>query len=193
LSTSWRNAVFLEVTGRNDWSSTLDKNNQSFFYPSVASSVVLSDLFNLPQEINMWKIRGSWTRTKSAPGIYSINQQYTITSDVWQGFGTADYPSTMRNSSIKPVTIESWEIGTGWNLLNNRLQLDFTYYDALTFNQQRNATISSASGYTQAQIDIHADLRRRGREIMLSGDVVKNENFLWHSRVNWSRDRYTYE
>ncbi|ULT25556.1 TonB-dependent receptor [Sphingobacterium sp. E70] len=173
FTASWKNAVFLEVTGRNDWSSTLDKNNRSFFYPSVLSSVVLSDLLNLPSAISFWKVRGSWTRTNTAPDIYAINQQYTINSDVWQGLGTASYPSTLRNASIKPVTMDSWELGTGINLLKNRIQFDLTYYDALTFNQQRDAAISSASGFSRTQINIKEDLRRRGVEIMLGADVIK--------------------
>ncbi|MCY4780261.1 SusC/RagA family TonB-linked outer membrane protein [Sphingobacterium sp. UT-1RO-CII-1] len=193
FSASWKNAVFLEVTGRNDWSSTLDKNNRSFFYPSVSSSVVLSDLITLPEEISMWKVRGSWTQTKFAPGIYSINQQYIITSDVWQGYGTASYPDIMRNSSIKPVTTDSWEIGTGWNLFGNRMDIDFTYYDMLTYNQQRDATISSASGFNKTQININEDLRRRGVEIMVGGEIIKKDDFSWKSRINWSRSRYTYD
>ncbi|GAA4180040.1 SusC/RagA family TonB-linked outer membrane protein [Sphingobacterium ginsenosidimutans] len=193
FTASWKNAVFLEVTGRNDWSSTLDKNNRSFFYPSVLSSVVLSDLLNLPSAISFWKVRGSWTRTKTAPDIYAINQQYTINSDVWQGLGTASYPSTLRNASIKPVTMDSWELGTGINLLKNRIQFDLTYYDALTFNQQRDAAISSASGFSRTQINIKEDLRRRGVEIMLGADVIKSADFNWNSKINWSRERYTYD
>lgn len=193
LTTSWKNAVFLELTGRNDWSSTLDKNNRSFFYPSVSSSVVLSDLLHLPTALNFWKIRGSWTRTKYAPDIYAINQQYTIRSDVWQGLGTAVYPTTLRNASIKPITIDSWELGTGINFLKNRLQLDVTYYNALTFNQQRDAFVSAATGFTKTQINIHEDLRRQGVEIMLGADIIKKEAFNWNSKINWSRDRYRYD
>ncbi len=193
FSSSWKNIAFVEVTGRNDWSSTLNPNSNSFFYPSVSSSLVLSDLLNLPTAVSFWKVRGSWARTKYAPGIYDINQQYTINSDVWQGLGSAVYPTVMRNSAIKPVTIDSWEIGTGVNFFKNRVQLDFTYYDALTFNQQRNASISSASGFAQTQVNIQEDLRRRGMEIMLSADIMKGGDFQWSSKINWSRERYTYD
>ena len=193
LTTSWKNAVFLELTGRNDWSSTLDKNNRSFFYPSISSSIVLSDLLKLPTALNFWKVRGSWTRTKYAPDIYAINQQYAINSDVWQGLGTAVYPTTLRNASIKPITIDSWELGTGINFFDNRLQFDVTYYNALTFNQQRDAAVSSASGFSKTQINIHEDLRRKGIEIMVGADIIKHKAFTWNSKINWSRDRYTYD
>ncbi|MFU1856543.1 SusC/RagA family TonB-linked outer membrane protein [Sphingobacterium sp. NGMCC 1.201703] len=193
LTTSWRNAIFVEVTGRNDWTSTLDKNNRSFFYPSISSSAVLSDLIKLPTVLSFWKVRGSWVRTKTPPEIYAINQQYAISSDVWQGLGTAAYPTVLRNASIKPVTIDTWELGTGLNFLKNRIQLDVTYYNALTFNQQRNAAVSSATGFSQTQINIKEDLRRKGIEIMLGADVIRNQDFNWNSKINWSRDRYTYD
>lgn len=193
LSTSWKSIVFLEATGRNDWSSTLDIDNQSYFYPSFASSVVLTEIFDFSDVFEFWKIRGSWTRTKFAPGIYSINQLYSMSSDVWNSLGTASYPTTMRNSSIKPVTTDSWEIGSGWYLFGGRMELDVAYYNTLRYNQQRNATISSASGFSSTQINIDEDLRRKGVEIVLSGDLIKNDLLTWNSRINWSRDRYIYD
>src|SRR5690625_7552134 len=83
-----------------------------------------------------WKIRGSWPRTKFARGIYNINQLYSISSDVWNGLGTASYPSTMRNSSIKPVTTDSWEIGSGWYLFGGRMELDVAYYNTLRYRSE---------------------------------------------------------
>ncbi len=190
---SWKNRVFLEVTGRNDWSSTLDNENNSFFYPSVSSSIVVSDFFNLPEAINFWKIRGAWTRTKYAPGIYEINQQYSIASDVWQGLGTATYPTILRSRSIMPETIDSWEIGSEIHLIKDRINLDFTYYNTLKYNQQRNASISNASGFNQTQINIKEDLRRKGFEIALNANVIKHEDLNWSSRINWSKDNYYYD
>lgn len=193
VSFSWRNAVFLEATGRNDWSSTLDKDNRSYFYPSFASSVVLSDLMDLPSAVSFWKLRGSWTQTKYAPDIFEINQNYSISSDVWQGLGTASYPTTIRSASLKPITKDSWEIGTGISFLKNRLTADFTYYNSLTYNQQRKASISSASGFKETLININEDLRRKGVELMLSADLIANKEFKWQTRVNWARDRYVYD
>lgn len=193
LTSSWKNKIFVELTGRNDWSSTLDKNNNSFFYPAISTSVVLSEFLKLPEVINFWKIRGAWTRTKYAPGIFAINQQYTIASDVWQGMGTATYPDILRNAAIHPETIDSWEIGTEIHLIKNRLNLDITYYNTLKYNQQRNAGISHATGFKQTQINSKEDLRRKGLEIALNGTLIKKKNFEWSSRVNWSKDNYYYD
>jgi TonB-linked SusC/RagA family outer membrane protein len=192
-SVAWRDAIFLEATGRNQWSSTLAKENQSFFFPSALGSVVLSELIDLPKAISFWKIRSSWTQNKTPLGVYALNQQYSIASDVWQGLGTADYPSIIKNASIKPVTTNSWELGTGLNLFKNRIRLDATYYNILTYNQQRNASVSAASGFSQTQVNIKEDLRRKGFEIMFGGDIIRKSDWDWTSQINWSRDRYTYD
>ena len=189
---SWKSIAFIDITGRNDWNSTLDEENRSFFYPSFSGSLVMSEFTPLPSFIEFWKFRGSWTQTKYAPDIYAINQLYALSSDVWQGLGTASYPRTIRNSSIKPVTDDTWEIGTELYFLNGKIKFDFAYYNALRYNQQRNAGISGASGFNNTQINIQEELRRQGFEISVNATPIETKDLTWNIMANWSRDRYTY-
>src|SRR5690606_10323291 len=104
LSLSWRNAVFVEATGRNDWSSALSKEHRSYFYPSVSGSVVVTDLLpSKPTWLDMFKVRGSWAITKTVPSPYEINQAFSITNNVWDGLPTAAYPNSIKDYSISPT------------------------------------------------------------------------------------------
>lgn len=95
LSLSWDSTYFLDVTGRNDWSSTLRSDERSYFYPSVSGSVVLSEIINLPSWWDFLKVRGSWTVTKSDASIYANNNVYSVSTNVWSGMTSASYPSTL--------------------------------------------------------------------------------------------------
>ena len=191
-SASWKSTIFVDVTGRNDWSSTLPKETRSYFYPSVSSSVVLSQFVPMPQWVNFWKVRGSWTVTKNDLSVYDTNKAYSIGTNVWDGLNTASYPTSMRSSTLEPTSSRSYEVGTVFNLLDNRLRVDVAYYNKLKYNLTRNATISAASGYTSTLINYDEEQMRKGLEVTLSGEIIKNKNFEWSSTFNWSLDRYYY-
>lgn len=191
-SASWKSMVFMDFTARNDWSSTLPEETRSFFYPSVAASVVLSEFIPLPCYLSFWKIRASWTQTKSDLGVYAINQTYALYPNSWNGLGTAYYPSTIRNEKVKPSTSRSYEVGTAFNLFGNRLNFDFTYYNRLNYNLTRSAGISSASGFSNTLINIKEEQVGRGVEVTLSGDIVRTGQLTWTSTLNWALDRYYY-
>lgn len=193
FSASWKSAVFLDVTGRNDWSSTLAADARSYFYPSISGSVVLSELFELPEWLSFWKVRGSWTRTKKDLSVYEINNVYSVSNDAWNGMSSASYPTSIRGSLIKPKTSDSWEIGTGINFFNNRLRLDFAYYNTLNYNLTRKATISSAAGFENTLINYDEEQLRRGVELTISGDIIQTRDWNWNAMFNWSRDRYFYD
>lgn len=181
---SWDNAIFIDVTGRNDWFSTQPQTERSYFYPSVAGSFILSEYLNLPQWVNMWKLRGSWTVSKYAASIYEINRAYTPGSVL--GSVAASYPNNLYPLDLLPTTERTWEIGTAAYMFKQRLRLDIAYFNKLYFDRKITQTISSASGFATTLINTGEQLVRRGMEITLDGTVIKNQNLTWNSLINWS-------
>lgn len=192
VSASWKSTVFVDVTARNDWSSSLPSQTRSYFYPSVSGSIVLSQFVPMPKGIDFWKIRGSWTQTKKDLDVYEINQTYTITPDVWGGLSTASYPVSLRESTVKPSATRTYEVGTAVNLLHNRLRVDLAYYNKLYYNLTRKAGISEASGFETTLINIGEEQVRKGVELTVAGDMVKTGDWNWTALFNWARDRYYY-
>lgn len=190
---AWKSTAFVEMTGRNDWVSTLDASERSFFYPSVSGSLVLTELLPQIEKLNFWKLRASWTQTKSPPGIYSINMTYSIDmNNMYKGQTGARYPSVSRSGSLKPATREEWEIGTEVRFLDARLRADVAYFHRLYYNNQREAAISRASGFNSMLVNWDEEYLRSGWELALSGDIIKTDDWVWTSSANWSRSRYVY-
>ena len=147
LTLGYKDTYYLEATGRNDWSSTLPSNDKSYFYPSVGVSIIPSNIISLPDWIPFWKLRGSWTVSKTDLAIYDLDRAYTIKQNVWDGLNTASYPDYLRGD-VKPITNRTWEIGTGIHFLQgHRLKLDVSYFNKLTYNNTISQRISSATGY----------------------------------------------
>lgn len=189
---SWKSAVFVDVTARNDWSSTLPEESRSYFYPSASGSIVLSELIDMPSAFSFWKVRGSWTQTKRDLAVYEINNEYSITTNAWDGMNSASYPTSIRGMLMKPSASRSWEIGTAFSILNNRLRFDVAYYNTLNYNLTRKAGISSASGFKETLINYQEEQLRKGVEATVGGDIFKTKDFEWNSVFNWALDRYYY-
>mgnify|MGYP001716613659 FL=1 len=184
IGLAYKSAVFVEATGRNDWSSTLPEETRSYFYPAVSGSVVLSEFIKMPKVIDFWKIRGSWTTTKHDMDVYAINDVYSINTDVWDNMSAAYSPTTIRNSLLSPSQTRSYELGTAIHLFGNRLRLDYTYYNTLKFNNTRNAGLSSVSGYSNTQVNMDEEQVRKGMELSISGDIIKNRELTWSAMFN---------
>ena len=190
---SWKSLAFVEVTGRNDWSSTLAASERSFFYPSVSGSLILSEFVPLPGVMNFWKVRASWTQTKHPPGRYAINQTYgTPSVAYWGDVAAITMSTTIRDVTLRPEASKSYELGTNFRFFNNRLSLDVSYYHRINYDLQRSATMSSASGYSSTLINYGEEQLSRGVEVTLGGDIIKRSDFSWTSSVNWAADRYYY-
>lgn len=191
---SWKSTVFLEATGRNDWASTLAKDERSYFYPSVAGSFIVSELLPMPKSwFSFWKLRASWAMSKITPGYNDINAVYTINPNIWDGVTGASLSSSIRPKTLKPEEQSDWEIGTEFYFLNNRLKFDFAYYERLNKHRLTTAAIAGASGYTSVWANMDEERVRRGYEITISGDPIKTDVFEWNASVNWSRDRLYYK
>lgn len=189
---SWKNAIFVEATGRNDWVSTLAKSENSYFYPSVSGSVILSDLVDISKWVSFLKLRASWSVTKMAASVYDINRLYSISQNVWNSMSTASYPTSMRDVTLKPEKATAFETGLGVNVLNNRLRFDLAYYTKLFTDIHRSAPLSYASGFESTLINYNEERIKKGWEITITGDVIKTKDWNWTSSFNWGRDRYYY-
>ncbi|MBV8251890.1 MAG: SusC/RagA family TonB-linked outer membrane protein [Chitinophaga sp.] len=189
-SLSWNSAVFLDVTGRNDWSSTQDESARSYFYPSVATSVLMSEFIQMPRWIDMWKVRGSWTMTKTPLDVYANNLAYTINNS-W-GTISATTPNNLAGSNLLPATTRTWEFGTAAYLFNKRLHVDLAYFTKLYYNTQIQQTLAPSSGYATTLINTNETAARRGVEVTLDGTVMKKGKFQWNSMLNFSTQHKYY-
>lgn len=188
LSLSYDNLFFLDVTGRNDWSSTMPSNARSYFYPSAGASLVVSEFFNtLPEWLDFWKVRGSWTLSKSDLGVYATNNTYNTATGVWNGLNAASYPGTITNAAnVIAETNRTWEIGTAAYFMKKRFKLDVAYFNKYNYNIQTRANISQASGFTSTLINIDQTYVRKGMEVTLDANVLKSGDWRWDATANWS-------
>lgn len=187
MGVSWRNLAFLEATFRNDWASTLPRTTRSYFYPSVAGSLVVSDLMPRKDWLSIWKVRGAWTMYKTPAAIYAINNVYTIATNQWAGLGTATYPTTIRPDDVFPESANTTELGTQVGFWGNRITLDVTGYHKRMYDFLVTATISPTSGYNGVFTNSNEERTRRGLEIALNATPVKTRDFRWDVGFNWSK------
>jgi len=187
LGFSWKSLLYAEATFRNDWSSTLSKATRSYLYPSVSGSFIVSELLPSYDWLSLWKLRGSWTSSKTPADVYSINSVYSITSNAWGDLSAAAYPSTIKGSDVLPESASTFEVGTALNFLHNRVSLDISYYEKKMYDFLRSASISPASGYTSNFVNTDEEITRKGVEITVSGTPVKTEELQWDLSLNWSK------
>src|SRR5690606_5877944 len=168
LSLSWKDRIFLDFTRRNDWSSTLPQNNNSYFYPSVSSSFISSDIFALPEPVSYLKYRISYAKVGSDASPYQTSKYYAQS-----GFASsAVVPTAMYNADLKPEITSSWETGLDLRLLKNRLGIDATYYRSSTENQILALPNDIVSGYSSRVINA-GEVQNRGVELLLNGTPIK--------------------
>lgn len=184
---SWKDMLFLDATLRNDWSSTLPEETRSYLYPSLAGSFLVSELLPKNNILSLWKIRGSWTTSKTPAGIYEINKVYAITQNAWGNMTSASLPSSLRSSLIQPQTSQAIEFGTMFNFFNNRMSLDFTYFSKRMYDFIVSASVSPASGYSSKYINSEEEKTRNGVEISAMFVPVKTKDFEWNLTGNWSK------
>ncbi len=188
ISLAYNNTFFLDVTGRNDWSSSMPAKTNSYFYPSVGASVVVSEFFqSLPDWLDFWKVRGSWTLAKSDLGVYATNNTYSTSTGVWSGLNSAAYPGTIINATdVVAETNRTWEIGTAAYFLKKRFKLDIAYFNKYNYNIQTSAAISQASGFNNTLINIDQTYVRKGMEVSLDANILKKGDWQWDATANWS-------
>ncbi|WP_036195225.1 SusC/RagA family TonB-linked outer membrane protein [Maribacter antarcticus] len=184
---SYKDYLFLDVTGRNDWSSTLPIDNNSYFYPSVGLSAILSDMFTLPKAVSFFKLRGGWASVGNDTDPYALRNTFSFN----EPFGNSQRVSAsdiLRNEELLPEQATSLEIGADLRLFNNRLGLDVSWYDATTKNQILTLPVTNTSGFSSRIINA-GEIQNTGVEVVLNATPVQTENFRWTTTANFTRAR----
>ncbi|WP_020528900.1 SusC/RagA family TonB-linked outer membrane protein [Flexithrix dorotheae] len=183
----YKDMVYLDITGRNDWSSTLPASNRSYFYPSAALSLLLNQMVDLGPNVDMVKLRGGWAQVGNDTDPYSL---YPTLNDAggWGGLPRLSYSGTLLTPDLKPEIATSWEGGLDLGLFNNRLRFEGTYYVVQNENQVLGLTLPPSSGYNYKQINAGL-LESKGWELLVGGTPVQGENFRWDVNFNISRNR----
>lgn len=188
FSYGWRSLLFLEGTLRNDWSSTLPKENNSYLYPSLTSSVILSELAGLNG--NSWlsfaKFRLGWAQVGNDTDPYQLYKVYEALPAV-NGNIAYTLPSQLNNLNLKPEITSSVETGLQLQFFKNKLGLDITYYDNTSRNQIISLPTSDAFGYASKLINA-GKINNSGVEVTLTANPVQTKDFDWHSVVNFSKN-----
>ncbi|MBA4054227.1 MAG: SusC/RagA family TonB-linked outer membrane protein, partial [Marivirga sp.] len=185
----YKSMLFLTLTGRQDWFSTLSPSNNSIFYPSIGTSFVLSDAITLPRAISLARIRASWAQVGGGgPDPYAINLTYSSvpsTSSVPLQNVTS---TTITNATLKPFTSTTTEVGLNVQLIDNRLGLDLALYDRKSTDDIVRVPISTTSGYSSAFLN-SGELSNRGIEILLTATPIKKNNFTWNASYNFAYNK----
>ena len=195
---AWRNMVYLTLQGRNDWSSTLPKNNRSYFYPGVSLSFLFSELLKPEQRniITFGKFRVAWGRTGNDAGVYMTNSVYAQAAAATSGFGNgSSFPFTkvgvnaysmgnvLGSQNLSPEMTTEFELGLNMAFLQNRFSFDAAYYDRNTDKQIFSLNMDPATGYTAQNMNL-GKIRNRGIELLVSVTPVKIGDFQWD--INWN-------
>ncbi|MBL7761689.1 MAG: SusC/RagA family TonB-linked outer membrane protein [Sediminibacterium sp.] len=193
---AYKNKLFVDFTGRNDWSTALTlpenlkafgKEDNSYFYSSVAVSALVSEMVKLPSAISFFKLRGSLAQVGNDTDPFAFTQTYNR-SEPFGAFQIYSETSSLANLNLKPEISSSFEFGMDLRFFANRLGIDVTYYQSNTKNQILNIPLSNTSGYASRKINAGL-IRNNGIEMMLTGTPVKSKNFTWDAFVNFSANR----
>jgi len=189
-SISWRDQLFLDITGRNDWSSALvytdGTGNFSYFYPSVSTSWVFTEAFDMPAMFSFGKLRASWAQVGNDTSPYSINNGYSLGN--WEIESGNVYlnskSTTLVDPNIKPERKNSFEVGMDIRLFNNRLSADIAYYNEAITEQISTIPLPSESGLGSMLTNV-GTLTNKGFELSLGFTPVQTNNFEWESTFNY--------
>ena len=204
---AWREYLFLNVTGRNDWSSTLPTNNNSYFYPSISSGFVVSDAFRNARlfgksRVSFLKLRANWANVGSdedpyqlaftytpltqQTDIYTFNQQYPF-----NGASAFAATNVIPPANLRPQRQNSVEFGTETRFLNDRLGIDATYYRTRNYDQIVSIAVPQSSGFSARRLNV-GQISNKGVELQVTGVPIASANpegFRWDVGMNYNRNR----
>lgn len=191
----WRDQLFLDVTGRNDWSSSLvytnGTGNYSYFYPSVSGSWLVTETFKdqLPQWITFAKVRASLAQVGNDTSPYYINSGYTVHNSTFNGpIYSLEIASQIKSPNLKPEKKTSWEVGIDWRFFNNRVGIDATYYKENTRNQIMAISVPYVSGISTELVNA-GNIQNAGFEIALNTTPIETKDWRWDVDFTYTRNR----
>ncbi len=195
---SYRDYLYLTLSARNDWSSTLPEDNNSFFYPGVNASFVFTDMIEtLPSAITFGKVRAAWGQTGNDADPYSIRPVF-IPGTTSLGFGDINFPiggisgfevsNQIGNNELQPEITTEYEFGVNFGLLDNRLNFDLAYYNRTTTDQILAVPVDPSTGYT-TQVLNFGEVQNKGIELLVNATPVQTNDFTWDLRYTFSNNR----
>jgi len=193
---SYKSYLYLNLTARNDWFSTLSPANRSILYPSANASFIFSEAFKgMPKWLSFGKIRAGYSQVGSdnAVGPYADNLFFGVNNNLFPNPSGAGQPvgsipsGVVPNANLRPSRVEEAEFGIEAKLFENRIGLDLTYYDKITNDQILASQISDASGFTSSVINVGRS-KNSGIEVLLSGTPVLSSSFKWEVSLNFARN-----
>lgn len=189
-SIGWRNQLYVDLSARNDWDSTI---KDAFFYPSASASWIVTE--SLPalkgdgSYLSFWKLRVGWAEIGSATSPYRNRAYYYAATDAFNGVAQIYKSTVYPNPDLKPESIKTWELGTEFGFLHDRLHFDLAYYHKTTTDQILNVRIPYSSGYSSLLINA-GKIENKGIELQVRGDILESKDgFNWSSTLNFSKDR----
>ena len=188
----YKNFLFLDLTARNDWSSTLPATNRSYFYPSVSVSYLLTGMLDElgvgynKEVLDYGKIRASWALVGKDTEPYQLATTYGSTTDA-QNILTITQNTTQANANLKPEMANSFEVGTEWHFFKNRLGFDVTYYSTTTKNQVMKIALPYSSGVQNKWINAGV-INNQGVELQLNGDIIRTRDITLGATLNLARN-----
>ena len=187
LVMGYKNKLFLTVTGRNDWVSTLPQENRSFFYPSVSLAYDIRELITKDRDIlSFAKLRTSFAEVGKGPLFGQVGHYFVADGDFpFGGAGGYRASTQLGDTDMIPESNQSYEIGGDFRFFNNRIRLDYSYYNTRIKNQIFTVGTAPSTGLSGI-VRNAGDFKTSGHEFSLSGDIIKNDNFKWEAILNWS-------
>ena len=187
---SWKNMIYLTVTGRNDWTSTLPVDNRSYFYPSASGSFVFTEVLPKNDVLSFGKIRASWAEVGKDASPYVTNTYMWGAEVVNGGFVGIGNEWSAGHTFLKPEKQRAWEIGAELKFFNGRLGVDYTYYKSETSNQIVAPRLTQSTGYIFFAMN-SGSVKNEGMELMITGTPIERKNFTWEMTLNMAGNRGT--
>ena len=198
---AFKNMVYLTLTARNDWSSTLPRGSRSYFYPGATASWILSEMLpeNVKKTVNYAKLRAAWGKTGNDALPYMVNTIYPQGSASSSGWATSKFPftnggwnaytvgNTLGGSKLSPEMTTEFEVGLNMAFFGNRLSFDASFYNRTSDRQIFSLDMDAASGYLYQNMNL-GEIRNRGVELVVSGTPVKLKDFAWDVTWNFTKN-----
>ena len=185
-SFGYQRKYYFDFTGRNDWSSTLPAENNSYFYPSATASYILSEDLDV-DAISFAKVRLGWAQVGNDTDPYRTSTTYAVNTNFGNS-GSATVPNAQNNPNLRPEKTSSWEAGLELNLFLDKVRFDFTYYSSTTEDLIFNVPVSASSGYSSAVLNA-GKTSNKGIELSLAATVAQTDDFRWDIGANFAKNK----
>lgn len=186
---SYQDILFLDITGRNDWSSTLPEANRSFFYPSASLSVLMNEVLELNNSVvNLAKLRLSWAQVGNDTDPFQLQNTFILNQNGYLGRTTLSRPATLFDENLKPEQVSTFEAGIEWQMFGNRLYGDFTYYDITSSDLIWGVPVPQATGYSFFNTNV-GEINNKGIELLIGGVPIQTQDFSWDASFNIAHNK----